>query len=259
MPAIDTERDPARHVAELDAAQLLGRHDGSVENVKAVVGAVGQPQFLFIRRQAYAVTRAPVALHRPLLKVLDLHPVQHLARAQIANFETEQVVHVDKAEGPASVDRERPDNIAEGADRLDSLLSRGVRHRKKRRAQAGQIRALSVAGTDRVMRTGLRHDLRNNIAADGINYVPKRPFERRYIKRLAVWRDRHPVAPAFIGPVPNFFLRDDIESRHAVERADVDFPGLRARRDALYVFGLFAVRHVPRRYAFDESIALVDV
>ena len=75
---------------------LLRRHHRRVEDVHLLVGAVGEPQLLFVGREADAVARAAVPLDRSLLEAGDLDPVQHLAGLDVADFEAEQVVDVDE-------------------------------------------------------------------------------------------------------------------------------------------------------------------
>ena len=58
-----------------------------------------------------------VPLHRPLLEARDLDAVQHLAGAQVADLEPEQIVDVHETERLGGVDRERADDVAERADR----------------------------------------------------------------------------------------------------------------------------------------------
>ncbi len=68
-------------------ADLLGRHDGRVEDVQPTVGGVGEPELLLVGRQADAVAGAAVPLGRPLLEALHLDPIQLLARDQVADLE----------------------------------------------------------------------------------------------------------------------------------------------------------------------------
>src|SRR5438270_13396240 len=55
LAAVDAERNPAGKIAQLDRGPLFGWHYGGIEDVQAVVGSVGQPEFLFIVRQSDAV------------------------------------------------------------------------------------------------------------------------------------------------------------------------------------------------------------
>jgi len=86
-----------------------------------------------------------------------------------------------------------------------------------------------------------------------------RAFERGHVKKLAIGRDSQPVATAFNGLVPDDLLRGDIESRNPAIRADVEHPGLPARRDPLDVFRLFPSRYAPGWNALYEFVSVVHV
>ena len=88
----------------------------------ALVVAVREPQLLLVRREADAVARAAVPLHRALFEPGDLDAVQHLARLHVADLESEQIVDVHEAERLGAVDRERTDQVAERADLLHDLV-----------------------------------------------------------------------------------------------------------------------------------------
>src|SRR5207249_4707435 len=124
VAAVDTERNPARLIPQGDAEELLGRPGPGVENVDAAVRPVCKPDFLFVRAQRDPVTRAPVTLHRAFLESFNLHAVEHLPGDQIADLESQQIVHVYIAERLTPVDRERANAGAERPDRArDGMLS----------------------------------------------------------------------------------------------------------------------------------------
>ena len=152
-----------------------------------VVGSVHHPELLFIRSQRDAVARAPMALDGALLITLDLHSIEFLARAQIAHLEPQQAIHVYEAERVASVDGERTDDVREWSNGAHLTLS--VSDRKKWRPQAGQIDAGAIERADRVMRTGLGLDLRDDGARRGVDDVPEIAFELRHVERLAIGGD----------------------------------------------------------------------
>ena len=110
MPAVEAEGDPAGLIAERDARDLLRRHHRRVEDVQPAVGAVRQPQLLLVRASApMPWLGQPWRLTGPLAKPVHLDAVQHLAGAQVADLESEQVVDVDEAQRLRGVDRERSD------------------------------------------------------------------------------------------------------------------------------------------------------
>src|SRR5262249_47630023 len=80
------------------------------------VGAIGDPQLLFIRCQSDAMARAAVALDRALLVTLDLDAVKLLAGRDVPYFESEQAVDIHEHQGVASIHRERTDHILEWSD-----------------------------------------------------------------------------------------------------------------------------------------------
>ena len=104
-----------------------------------------------------------------------------------------------------------------------------------------------------------RRGKEGSVARRRIHSIPEWTLERRYVQRPAIACDRHAVAAAFIGPVPYFLFRVDIERRQPVHGADVKLPRLCAGRDALYIFRLFPGRHNPGRNALHESISVVAI
>ena len=79
-------------------ATCFGGITRGVEDVHGVVGAVGEPELLLVRRQPDAVAGAAVPLDRALLEAGHFDAVQHLAGLQVADLEAEQLVDVDEAE-----------------------------------------------------------------------------------------------------------------------------------------------------------------
>src|SRR5439155_12815002 len=122
----------AGEVAELDAADLLGRHHRRIENVDRVVGSVRHPDVLFVGSQRDAVARPPVALDRALLVSLDFHSKEFLPAAQITYLEPQQTIYVYEAQRIAPVDRERTDDVRERSDGAHDRPTPGVSDRKKR-------------------------------------------------------------------------------------------------------------------------------
>src|SRR5438105_4667659 len=64
--AVAAKSDPAGLFAQFDAGDLLGWHEGGVENVHAAVGGITDPNLLFVRRVADAVAGAAVPLDHAL-------------------------------------------------------------------------------------------------------------------------------------------------------------------------------------------------
>ena len=110
-PAVHAEADPAGQVAKLDAAGLPGRHDRSIEHMNRIVGPIRHPQLLLVGGQSDAVARARMTLDGTLPVSLDLHSIELLAGAHVAHFESQQAIDVHEAEGVASVDSERADEV----------------------------------------------------------------------------------------------------------------------------------------------------
>src|SRR6185295_13815606 len=117
VAAVEAEGHPTRLVAELDARDLPGRHRRRVEDVQAAVGAVREPDLLFVGREADAVARAAVALDRSFLVAGHLDAVQHLARPQVPDLEAEKLVDVYESERLGGIDGEGPDELPERSDR----------------------------------------------------------------------------------------------------------------------------------------------
>jgi hypothetical protein len=128
--AVEAERDPAGLLAQGQARHLFGREfpfeRARVEDVHALVVAVHDPDFFLVRREADAMTRTAVPLDRAFLHALNFDAVEHLARADVADFKAEQVVDVDEDERLRAVDGEGADGRAERADGLDDGVRRGV-------------------------------------------------------------------------------------------------------------------------------------
>src|SRR6185436_4448959 len=126
------ERHPAWLIAELDRRDLLGWHHRRIEDMDAFVVPVREPQLFLIGREADAVARAAMALHRPFLESGDLDAVQHLARLDVADFEAKQIVDVDEAERLSPIDRERTNDVAERTHLFDHLVRPRIRDSQKR-------------------------------------------------------------------------------------------------------------------------------
>src|SRR5690348_8343092 len=100
---IDAKGNPAGLIAQLDTHFLLWRHDGGVEDVNAAVGAVIQPQFLFVGSKSDAVAGTAMPLGGTFLKARYFDPVQHFPGLDVSHFKTEQIVDVDESKGLAAV------------------------------------------------------------------------------------------------------------------------------------------------------------
>src|SRR5438874_11715549 len=66
-PPVHTEAQPTYAIPSFDTVQLFWRHYGRIEHVDGAVGAIGHPQFLFIRGERDAMARAAMPLHCALL------------------------------------------------------------------------------------------------------------------------------------------------------------------------------------------------
>ena len=140
-----------------------------------VVGAVGQPEFLFIGSQGDAVAGAAVALDRALLVALHFHAVEHLAGPDIAHFKPKQLVYVYEAERVASVHGERADDIRERTHGGRDLMIAGAGDGQKRRLQAGHVDVRAVERVDGIVRTGLGFDLGDDSARGRVDDVQNGP------------------------------------------------------------------------------------
>src|SRR5580765_7882889 len=110
--SIDAKGNPAWLVAQRNAQLLFWRHDGRVKDVNAAVGAVVEPQFLFVGSKSDAVAGAAMPLGGTFLKARYFDAVQHFSCFIVSHFKTEQIVDVDETKGLAAVDCERADEIA---------------------------------------------------------------------------------------------------------------------------------------------------
>ena len=126
-PPIDAKGNPAWLVTQLDTHFLLWRRDGRVKDVNAAVGAVVEPQFLFVGCKSDAVAGATVPLGGTFLKARHFNAVQHFSCFVVSNFKPEQIVDVDKTKGLAAIDGEGANGIAERA-----TASRGDRRGSRR-------------------------------------------------------------------------------------------------------------------------------
>src|SRR6476646_4095019 len=175
-PAVDAKGNPAWLVAQLDTHFLLWRHDGGVKDVNAAVGAVVEPQFLFVWSKGDAVAGATVPLGGRLLKTRYLDAVQHFSCFVVSHFKTKQIVDVDETKGLAAIDSEGANGIAERADLVDNRVGFGVHHGKKRRPQAGEIDAGAVGAINGIVRAGAESDSCDDIAGEGIHNEPVGAF-----------------------------------------------------------------------------------
>ena len=92
---------------------------------------VGQPEFLLVRRQSNAVTRAPVPFGFAFMVSLHFDTVQHFAGRQVANFKSKQVIYINKAERPDSIDGEWSNEVAERPNLTNHFVLLRVGHRQQ--------------------------------------------------------------------------------------------------------------------------------
>jgi hypothetical protein len=159
--------------------------------------------------------------------------VEHLARVEITNLESEQTVHVDEAECLPAVDGERPDDVAERANLLRNRVAGGIGHVQQRRSESGEIDRRAVEPEDRVVRTRVGVDPFDHVARARIDDVPMRPFERRHVQNAAVRGDGHAVAPAVVLAIPGDALGLQVDGGHAPRRRHVQTTGFRVQGDTL--------------------------
>src|SRR2546429_765311 len=76
---------------------------------------------------------------------------------------------------------------------------------------------------------------------------------------LAVRCNRHPVASAVVGFVPDLLATDSVDGDHPIQGCDVDPASRCACRDPLDVLWLRTIRNTPGLYAPDKLISLVHV
>lgn len=114
--SIHGERDPAGLVAQGDAVNLFWGHDGGIEDMNVAVGAIREPDFLFIGSQSNAMTGASMSFDRSFGKSLDFNPMKEFTGLKIADFKAQEIVHIDEAKGLAAIDGERADAVGKGAD-----------------------------------------------------------------------------------------------------------------------------------------------
>src|SRR5262245_7599642 len=93
----------------------------------AVVGSIGQPEFLFVGCKSNAVAWAAMALYRSFLKATDLHTMQRFSGLQIPDLEPEQFIHIHKNKSLASVDREGTYGITKWPDCMRFLVRGWIR------------------------------------------------------------------------------------------------------------------------------------
>src|SRR5262249_9409983 len=175
--SVETESDPARLLAKLDALDLFWRRRGIVEYVKHLIVAVTQPDLSFIRCQCDAVRRTAVPLYGSTWDALYFDAVEFLARSQIPDLEPQQLVDVHITQCLGVVDRERTNHIAERPYLTDYLVRAGVRYAQDRRLQPGQISSLAVERVDCVVRARVENDLLDYLAGNGIDHQPVWAFE----------------------------------------------------------------------------------
>ena len=135
-----------------------------------------------------------------------------------------------------------------------------VGDRQVGRIQAGQVDFPAVRADDRVVRARSGRDPRDDLAILRADDVPERAFEADGRKiRLAVRRDRHPVAASVVGLLPEELLRDQVEAHQLLDGADVEPLGSGAGADPLDVDRRPLLIEAGCRDPLDEAMAVVDV
>src|SRR6266566_6245248 len=140
--------------------------------MQAAVGGIRHPDFFFIRSQADAVTRAAMSFGLAFAEALHFDSVKHLAAGQVADLKSQQIVHVHKTKRLRPIDREWPDELAEGTDLANHLVRSRVGHAQERRLQASKISVLAVQTDDRVVRPRVEDDFFYHLSRRSIQDVP---------------------------------------------------------------------------------------
>src|SRR5690606_36144140 len=109
--AVHAKGNPSGLIPKFDARHLAGRHDSIVEYVQTLIVSIAQPNFRFIRRESNAMARTTVPLHRSLFKSPHFHAMQHLPRGNIADLESEEIIHIDITQCLGSVHGKRPHRL----------------------------------------------------------------------------------------------------------------------------------------------------
>ena len=167
-PAVDAKGNPAGLVTQLDTHFLLWRHDGRIKDVNGAVGAVVEPQFLFVGSKSDAMAGATVPLGGTFLKARHFNAVQHFS-GLLSPTSKPNVVDVDETKGLAAIDGEGANGITERADLVDNRVGFGVHHGKKGRPQAGEIDAGAVGDINGIVRAGAESDFCDDIAGAGVH------------------------------------------------------------------------------------------
>src|SRR5260221_6704662 len=132
--------------------------------------------------------------------------MEHLAGGQVADFKPEQLVYIHEAKGLLAVDSEGPNEITERTNLTDDLVVAGVRDTEERRFQTCQISVFAVEADDGVVGAGFWHKLLDHVTRRAFHDVPVVLFERGQVDESAVRRNRHSVAPPFVGLLPKRLL-----------------------------------------------------
>lgn len=238
---------------------MFGRHDGGVKDVDHAVVTVGEPDFLFIGGHGDAVAGAAVAFDGAHFVAMDFDAVEHFAGAHVADFEAEEGVDIDEAEGLGAVDGEGADGLAEGADGFGDFVGFGVGDGEEGGFEAGHVDLFTVGGKDGVVGGGIVDDGGDDGSGEGVDDVPVGAFEGGDVEDFAVWGEGHAIAAAGEFFIPLHFFGFEVDAGEAFDGGDVEFAGAGAGFNAFYVFRFLAGGDGPRGDAFDEFVVVVNV
>ena len=149
------------------------------------VGAVGQPHLALVGRQADAVARAAVPLHRALLEARA--PRRGAAscrssRSPTSNPSRSLTLTKQSVCAPLTVNGRM--TLPNGPTSATTACVARVGDRAAWRLQAGEVHAPAVGAVDRVVRAGFGHDrARSRRRSRASTHVPVRPLERRHVEQ----------------------------------------------------------------------------
>src|SRR5215468_2798737 len=115
---------------------------------------------------------AAVPLDRALFESFDFDPIKALAVLYASDLKAKQTIDVDKTQCLAGVDGEWPDRVAERTYRPDSCVSTSISYRKQFRFETGQICLLAIETINRIVRSRMRLDPRDDASSRSVNDGP---------------------------------------------------------------------------------------
>ena len=98
------------------------------------------------------MTWTTVAIRLTIWKSFHFNEVYALARLQIADLKTQQIVDIDEHQRLGPVDRERADGGAERSDRAFDRVVISASNRQQRRTNPRQINVLTVRTVNGIVR-----------------------------------------------------------------------------------------------------------